>query len=138
MADLIITPSLVLASSRASREQLTAAVSITAGQAIGLNTDGLAVLADADSAVIIFRGIALNSAAVGQPVIVGSGDNLFAIGASVTAGEAYAVSSTAGGICPLDDVISAGKFVQIVGIGLTAGKIQVPRANSVLTSLIPL
>ncbi|MBN9010815.1 MAG: hypothetical protein J0H63_12030, partial [Rhizobiales bacterium] len=60
------------------------------------------------------RGIALNGAANGQPlVILKKGD--ITIGAAVVAGTAYFLSDTPGGICPLADV-GNGEYICQLGL----------------------
>lgn len=118
MADLTITAASVVAGSNASKREALASVTITAGQAVYVvdATKKLA-LADSDSATAEVRradGIALNSAAVNQPVSYQiSGD--ITIGATLTAGATYFLSNTPGGICPDADV-GAAEYVCQLGI----------------------
>lgn len=74
-------------------------------------------LADANSATEEARiavGIALNGAAANQPVAIATGGDL-TFNAVLTAGIAFFLSDTAGGICPVAD-IGSGEYVCQVGI----------------------
>lgn len=81
--------------------------------------------ADADAlASSIVKGIALHAAADGQPVVYGYGEGTLTIGGTgVTPGEVYVVSTTAGGIAPIDDLASAD-FVTYLGVGATESTIK--------------
>lgn len=127
MADLVVTAASVVAGSDSTTVSGTAGVTITAGQAVYLDaTTGKWALADADSATAAQRraaGIALNGAALNQPIrVLTSGD--ITIGATVTAGVAYYLSGTAGGICPVAD-IGTGEYVCLVGIATSASVLRV-------------
>ncbi len=127
MADITVTPASVVAGSDSTTVSGTAGVTITAGQAVYLDTTtGKWALADADSATVAQRraaGIALNGAALNQPIkVLTSGD--ITIGATVTAGVAYYLSGTAGGICPVAD-IGTGEYVNLIGIATSATVLRV-------------
>lgn len=127
MADLTVTENSVVAGADSTTVSGTAGVTITAGQAVYLDaTTGKWALADADSATVAQRraaGIALNGAALNQPIkVLTSGD--VTIGATVTAGVAYYLSGTAGGICPVAD-IGTGEYVCLIGIATSATVIRV-------------
>lgn len=118
MADLVITASSVIAGSNSVQETGIAGGNITAGDAVYKRaSDKKWLRADADGATAEVKravGIALNGASSGQPVTVHkSGD--ITIGATMTAGLAYYLSSTAGGICPVAD-IGVGEDVCLIGI----------------------
>ncbi|MCG7507065.1 hypothetical protein [Mesorhizobium retamae] len=119
MADLTITAANVVAGSNARTVHGVAGVAITAGQVVYLSpTSGKYELADTDSATAAVRsahGIALNGAALNQPIsVITEGD--VTIGATIEAGTAYYLSGTAGGICPVADV-AAGDYPLILGMG---------------------
>ena len=127
MADITVTPASVVAGADSTTTSGTAGVTITAGQAVYLDTTtGKWALADADSATVAQRraaGIALNGAALNQPIkVLTSGD--VTIGATVIAGVAYYLSGTAGGICPVAD-IGTGEYVNLIGIATSATVIRV-------------
>lgn len=117
MADLSITAANVTPGS-AQKTTGTAGATITAGQVVYLDPDALTYkLADSDSATAAARspaGIALHGASSGQPLTVLTSGRI-TIGATMTAGLAYYVSKTAGGICPVAD-IAPGGYATIVGI----------------------
>lgn len=118
MADLSITATSVVKGSGAKTVAGVAGATITAGQALYLDTTTSTYkLADTDSATAAARlpsGLALNGAASGQPVQVLT-QGPITIGATVAVGDAYWLSGTAGGICPVADV-AAGDYPCIIGI----------------------
>lgn len=117
MSDLSITAANVIAGSddiiRAS-----AGETITAGQPVYKDPTSLKFMkADSDSATAHSHeviGIALNGAALNQPLAVQKSGPI-TIGATLTAGTAYYLSSNAGGICPLADV-GTGEEVVLLGL----------------------
>jgi hypothetical protein len=132
MTDLVITAAAVLAAASASVEAGKAGATIVAGQVVYRDTaDQEYKLADADSATAAAkapRGIALNGGSDGQPLsIIKSGD--LTMNAVLTAGTAYYLSPTAGGIAPLADV-EAGDNVVLIGLAksttVLAVDIQIP------------
>ncbi|WP_127524581.1 hypothetical protein [Mesorhizobium sp. Z1-4] len=109
MTDISVTAASVVAGTNAVTENGRAGATITAGQVVYKDaSDGKFKLADSDSgtaAVKVAYGIALNGAADGQPLSVAKkGDVTF--NAVLTAGTAYYLSETAGGIQPQADVAS--------------------------------
>ena len=118
MADLTLTAANVLAGSNATTNLGTAGATITAGQVVYFDdTTKTYKLADTDSATAAVRspaGIALNGASAGQPLMVQTGGDI-TLGAVLTAGVAYYLSGTAGGICPVADVTS-GDYPVILGM----------------------
>lgn len=126
MTDITITAANVVAGSGAATETGISGDTITAGQVVYRNAAGRYVLADADEDTAIERsprGIALNGASAGQPcTILKSGP--ITIGATLTAGTAYYLSDTPGGICPLADV-TGGDYLVLVGLALSTSVLQV-------------
>lgn len=116
MADLTVTATGVVAGSDASRDHGIAGETITAGQALyKSSTTGKWMKADANGASAEIRtatGIALNGAAINQPVTVQTGGTL-TTGATMTAGLQYYLSDTPGGIAPVAD-IGAGEYVCLI------------------------
>lgn len=121
MPDLVIVPDAVLLGENVSLEHGRAGEAITAGQVVyqddATNAWWLADNNDpAKPEAATPGGIALNGAAVDQPVTV-------AIGGSVTLGAAgllqpgigYYVGSTPGAICPRADVLT-GQTVAFLGL----------------------
>lgn len=118
MVDITITAANVVAGADALKESGTAGETITAGQAVYKSSATKKWLkADSNSATAEVRqatGIALNGAAVNQPLSVLKGGDI-TIGATLTAGTAYYLSDTPGGICPLADV-GSGEYVCLIGL----------------------
>lgn len=117
MADISITAANVVAGSDATIERGTAGATITAGQAVYKDSTGKWQLADANSASELARrarGIALHAAANNQPLAVQTAGDI-TIGATITAGLAYYLSDTPGGICPVAD-IGSGEYVCLLGL----------------------
>ena len=103
MADLSITAASVVARGGSKAKNGAAGAAVTAGQLVYLEkSSGTYKLADSNSGTAEARspdGIALNAAAVGQPLRV-LVEGPITIGATLTAGVAYYASATPGGICP--------------------------------------
>lgn len=118
MADITITASAVVASATAVVEAGSISGNVTAGQ-VGCkdSSDGLWKLADNNSATAAAKspqGIFLNGGSTGQPCrILREGD--LTMNAVLTAGAAYYLSDTPGGICPVADLAS-GETSSLVGI----------------------
>ncbi len=127
MTDISITATLVVAGANAKITYGTAGATITAGQVVTLDpTTGKWALADTDSATAAIRsamGIALNGAALNQPIAVQSAGAL-TLGGAILAGVAYYLSGTPGGIAPIADV-AAGDYPLIVGMGASTTVLNV-------------
>jgi hypothetical protein len=130
MTDISITAANVVAGSNAKTRSGIAGATITAGQVVYLDqsSTGKWLLADADEDTAAERGgqtvgIALNSASDGQPIDVLI-EGQITIGATLTAGVAYYLSDTPGGICPLADVTGGDYFV-IVGVALSTSVLAI-------------
>lgn len=135
MADLSITAASVVAGDGSTVVSGTAGVTITAGQAVYKDsTTGKYDLADSDSATAAAKrtgGIALNGAALDQPLKVLTAGAV-TIGATLTAGTAYYLSNTAGGICPVADV-GSGENVCLLGLAASASVLNVDIQNPGVT-----
>lgn len=118
MTDIVITAANCVADSAAARTSGSAGEAITAGQAVyKSSTTNKWMLADADSATAEARkaaGIALNGAALNQPLTVATSGDV-TIGGTLVAGTAYYLSGTPGGICSVADV-GAGEYVCLIGL----------------------
>lgn len=117
MADITITAANVVIGADANVVHGSAGATITAGQVVYFDsTTSTYKLADADGAVALRTpvGVALHAASSGQPLAVCTGGDV-TIGATMTAGLAYYLSGTAGGICPVADV-GAGEYVCLIGL----------------------
>ena len=131
MADLSITAANVVADS-VSKQEYTAGAAITAGQAVYVDTanSNVAKLAQADGTALeaTVKGIALNTASIGQPVSIAvSGD--LDIGATVGVATVYIISTAAGAICPVADLASSS-YLSIVGVGTAADNLKISIINS--------
>jgi len=117
MTDIVITATSVVPASDATIVWGYAGEAITAGQAVyKSSTTGKWMKADANSATAEARAathVALCGSSASQPIAVGRGD--ITIGATLTAGLAYYLSDTPGGICPVAD-IGAGEYVCLIGL----------------------
>lgn len=127
-ADLSVTAANVVAGSNASVDRVgIAGETITAGQFVYLSsTTGKYMKADADGASAEIRtpkGVALNGASDGQPLAIARGGDV-TIGATLTAGTAYYLSGTAGGIAPVADV-GAGEYVVLLGLAKSTSVLAV-------------
>lgn len=112
MANVTVTSSAVLQSSAAKMQKpFLAAQDTTPGRPVFLNSSNeweLAHCADAThgAAVTAMVGISANEAADGQPLTVVTEDINFYCGATLVKGALYVVSTDAGRICPLSDLVS--------------------------------
>ena len=125
MADLSITAANVLASGSAITVRGVAGATIARGQAVYLDSaDSKYKLADTNSATAAVRnvvGIALCDAANNQPIVICTEDADFTPGATLTAGERYYLSATAGGIMPSGDLAS-GDYPAFLFVATSATK----------------
>jgi hypothetical protein len=116
-ADITVTATSVKLSSGTS-SLYNAGAAVTAGQVVYLHTDGLVYLSDANASATTkaITGIALNGAAIGQPVSVQTSG-------TITIGATVAVGTTAGGIAPSTDLASTWGTI-IIGVADTTGTIK--------------
>lgn len=126
MTDISITAASVLAGTGAQTATGISGATLTAGKAVYLdNTTKTWKLADANGTgeLLVPEGITLNGASAGQPVSVHLKGPI-TIGATLTAGTAYYLSDTPGGICPLADV-GSGENVVLIGIAASTTVLNV-------------
>ena len=127
MTDISITAANVLAGTNSTHKSGTSGATITAGQVVYLedssNTWKLADNNSATAAVRTAQGIALNGASAGQPLFVLTGGDI-TIGGTLTAGVAYYLSDTPGGICPVADV-GSGEYSCLLGMATSASVLSV-------------
>ena len=127
MADLVITAANVQPGASARTKTGTSGATITAGQVVYLDpTDGAFKLADNNSATAAVRspaGIALHGASAGQPLTIAYSGAVVA-GATLTAGVAYYLSDTPGGICPVADLAS-GEYATLLGLATSASTLNI-------------
>jgi hypothetical protein len=101
MADKVVTPANVLASTNASKLTGTAGAAITAGQVVYLNSTTNTIFPAIANAATLQTpiGIALNSAAAGQPISYTASDTAFTPGYATSVGETtYLSAGTAGNV----------------------------------------
>ena len=138
MADLSITAASVKSTGASPRiSRVLFGETITQGQALYRKaSDGEYYKADADAGTdeaAEVAGVALTPGGDGEyGYVVTQGD--VAIGATVTVGEIYVLSGTAGGICPEADLAS-GDRVTVIGVGTTSTVISLKPFPS--TAVVP-
>lgn len=127
MSDISITAANVIPSSGARRilKVIDTGVTVTAGQAVYLDaTSKKLKLADADAlASANAAGIAELGGGAGQQIPVIYEDDALDLGATLVVGETYVVSTTAGGIAPLSDLLT-GDFTTILGVATAADALK--------------
>ncbi|WP_315804036.1 hypothetical protein [Bradyrhizobium sp. SZCCHNS3002] len=126
MADLAITAANVVQGADAVVEDGWFGEAVTQGQAVYRASDGKYYKADCDSATAAVRsprGLALNAGSANQPARVQTKGKI-TIGATLTAGLAYYLSKTAGGLCPVAD-IAAGGYATIIGIATSTTELKI-------------
>lgn len=135
MTDLVITAASVVADPSASRTSGQAGEAITAGKAVYLSsTTKKWMLADSNSATVEAKksgGIALNGAALNQPLVVCTGGDV-TIGATLTPGQPVYLSETPGGLQPTAD-LGAGENVCLIGLAKSATVLNVAIQNPGVT-----
>ena len=127
MADLVITATGVLPGDNAVMEQMIALEPLVAGKVVYRDPVTMrAGLADNNAVQAerrVVRGIALNGAAIGQPVTV-LREGLLTMGATMATGVTYYLSDTPGGVCPVAD-LTTGEFSVILGMAISATVMRV-------------
>lgn len=139
MAALSVTAANVLMSSAGTfLSQYTAGATITAGQFVYLNSSSQWALLDTDAStgpgcgVNDVRGIALDGAASGQPLVVCIKDPSFTTGATMTNGITIYGSTTAGGIT-MADIPTTAAYPVILGVAISTTKINL---NSIASGVV--
>ena len=125
MADVTVTAAEVLPASGTTYFDALLGATVTAGQSVYIDSSGLVQLADADASATAAqaKGIAMTGGAAGQPCRVAISGNIDP-GFTVTVGEIYVVSATAGGIAPVAD-LATGMYPHILGFGTTASNLKI-------------
>jgi hypothetical protein len=126
MVDLTITAANVVPGADAVRESGTAGEAITAGRLVYFDVTTLTyrlAKSNGAAALRVPNGIALNTASAGQPVVVQNAGDV-TLGAVMTAGVAYLLSDTSGGICPDADV-GTGEFMCLVGVAKSTSVLKI-------------
>lgn len=124
MVDLVITSANVKSYSGATTKLSKAGGTVTAGQPVYKDTTTSKYLAaDADAATgRTPEGIALNDAALDQPVVVQTAGDID-LGATLVVGGVYVMSDTPGGIMPVAD-LETGDYVTVIGVATAANKLR--------------
>ena len=136
MADISVTATSVKAGGNTQIEHGFAGETLTAGQVVykDASSGGQFKKADCDSATVAAKfahGIALNGGASGQPIAVATGGPV-TFNAALTAGTAYYLSGTAGGIAPRAD-ITTGDDVVFLGIATSTTVLDLRIVNTGVT-----
>jgi len=119
MADLTITAANVKAGDNASKADGTAGETITAGQVVYRKSADSKIYkasCDVSAAEANSVGVALNGASLDQPVEFATAGSID-LGATLTRGETYMVSTSDGGIAPVADRVS-GNYATNLGIAI--------------------
>lgn len=115
----------------------TAGATITAGKPVYLDTaENKWKLADNNVSALLAGsaglGIALCGASDGQPIAVHQGGDIN-IGATLTVGETYLVSATAGAIAPIADIST--NYVSVLGVAISASVLRMPQSGPIVTGI---
>jgi len=130
MVDLVITAANVVKGAGAKTFPGTIGETVTAGQlAVRDATTKKFVKADSNGVAALKKvdGIFLNGGAVNQPCVVLT-EGPITIGATLTVGERYFLSDTAGGIIPTAD-LSTGEQVVYIGTAISTSVLDVKIHN---------
>lgn len=124
MAAITVTAGNVVAGSNSVTKNVTAGETITAGMSVYKDaaTGYYKKASTASAAAAAIEGISLNGASLGQPLQIQTSGNINP-GGTVTVGEIYCASDTAGGIGPEGDN-TTGDYVTVIGIGTTTSNIS--------------
>ena len=126
MTDLSLTPANVVAGANAKKTPGIAGGNVAQGQPVYRDpTSKKFLIADSDSATAAVRdayGIALNAAALDQPLIVQTEGDIN-LGVVLTVGETYVLSDTPGGIMPIED-LETGDYPVILGVASSASNMK--------------
>lgn len=131
MADLSITAANVGVKGRVATDIVQVGESVTQGQpAYYKNSDGKYYKTDANAstATAVATGVFLTAASTdGYAILARSGP--VNLGATLTVGETYVVSATAGGIAPIGDA-TTGWYVTILGVASSASQLELSIISS--------
>lgn len=140
MVDVSVTAANVLESSNAKGDWAKLGATGTQGQVVYKDTaDGNKLkLADnnASAATADAAGILTTAGAAGQWARYVWEDDDFTPGFTMTMGEVYHLSGTAGGICPKADVTGAGVYpvILLVPKSTTKARLKIIKAGAALAS----
>ncbi len=102
-----------------------AAAALAPGDSIFITATGTIDLAEKDQTIVeaACRGVAISTAAIGQPVSYLIGGSVRMGGGTVVAGIVYCVGNAPGGIAPQVDVI-ATEFLTVIGIAVDTAELK--------------
>jgi hypothetical protein len=80
-------------------------------------------------------GVALTAGSDGQPGLVHVGGDIN-LGGTLVVGETYALSATAGALCPIADVVTTN-FATVLGNALDVATLRMPATGAVVGGLKP-
>lgn len=125
MADLSITASEVQPVS-GSQETLIASEAIDAGEVVRRNSGQFSLAQADDAGTDDAYGVALNSAASGQPLTVVKDQGTVTLGssASVAQGAVYVLSANAAGKIAPEADIATTEYVTVLGVGTASDGIK--------------
>jgi len=126
MSDFSVTAASVVKTANTAISEGIAGGTLTAGQAVYVDTSDSSKLkgCDADaSATSVCAGITLHGASNGQPIKYATSGNL-TFNAAFAAGDCVCVSTTVGGLAPYADLAS-GDFVTVVGIATSTTNLKI-------------
>ena len=131
MVDVTVTAAEVLPGTDTQYTHGVAGEAITGGQTVYLDsTTSTYKLADADdsAATATVVGIAMNTAAANGRLTIATSGSLDP-GFTVTVGQIYVQSGTAGGIAPVADLATSDR-VSILGVGASATSLTLSIKNT--------
>lgn len=130
MTDISVTAANVKWVSGTRPRVVKAGATITAGQAVYLNTTTLEhELADADTdAASEVAGVSLTDGVDGRDMLIAPAGATIAWGATLTAGTIYVLSATAGGVAPEAD-LATGDYVVVLAVGAGTANARIINAK---------
>jgi hypothetical protein len=124
VSDFAVTAANVLPSAGANFARGTAGVALTAGQYIAIQA-GLVQLygATLSAPLNVLRGVTVDAAAAGQPVVYVASDPALTPGFTTIAGALVIGSANAGNAAPAADLVT-GMVTTVAGIGLAGNQLN--------------
>lgn len=124
MADLTQTAANIRRQVTTQRNSVTAGEAITAGMPVYRKAadNEWYKAADTSAALANAGGVALTNAGDGEVLDIATKGPIN-LGATLTIGEIYVLSGTAGNVAPVGDLLS-GNFVTILGVASTASQLE--------------
>ena len=137
MADLSVTAASVVPSANVARSIKTAAEAIDAGETVAVDSSGELILTDAtDTTKIDVVGMAICSAADGQPCTYARIDAALVLGTAVTNGAPIYLSETPGKITITLADLTTGSTPVICGTGDGTSTIEWDATNAMVGTAV--